>query len=195
MSPWILTLIILALWLLVKVILLILICTGIYKPEHGLIIANGVFRYLFQQNTDAPAWIHYTSQCIGGDYIEIEEVAYSIRYSHFLSLPDQEPCRTVMKSLRQSGGCYYQAKNGIDIGAGSRWGPGVKMISANHDRDDLGSHVKGPGIKIGRDVWIGSNAVLLPGADIPDNTIIGAGSVVGPGESIRFTEMTQGKKA
>ena len=33
-------------------------------------------------------------------------------------------------------------------------------------------------IKIGNNVWIGANAVVLPGVSIGDNTVIGAGSVV-----------------
>ncbi|MFM1754640.1 MAG: hypothetical protein RLZZ236_1579 [Bacteroidota bacterium] len=36
----------------------------------------------------------------------------------------------------------------------------------------------GGGAQIGKNVFIGSNAVILPGVIIPDNTIIGAGSVV-----------------
>ena len=33
-------------------------------------------------------------------------------------------------------------------------------------------------IKVGSDVWIGGNVVVLPGVTIGDNTVIGAGSVV-----------------
>ena len=33
-------------------------------------------------------------------------------------------------------------------------------------------------IYIGKNVWIGSNAAILPGVSIGDNTVIGAGSVV-----------------
>ena len=33
-------------------------------------------------------------------------------------------------------------------------------------------------VYIGRNVWIGANAVVLPGVTIGDNTVIGAGSVV-----------------
>jgi acetyltransferase-like isoleucine patch superfamily enzyme len=36
----------------------------------------------------------------------------------------------------------------------------------------------GGSAKIGNNVFIGSNAVILPGVKIPDNTIVGAGSVV-----------------
>lgn len=33
-------------------------------------------------------------------------------------------------------------------------------------------------IKVGNNVWIGGNVVVLPGVAIGDNTIVGAGSVV-----------------
>ncbi len=33
-------------------------------------------------------------------------------------------------------------------------------------------------IKIGNNVWIGGNVVVLPGVTIGDNTVIGAGSIV-----------------
>lgn len=33
-------------------------------------------------------------------------------------------------------------------------------------------------VKIGNNVWIGSNVVILPGVTIGDNTVIGAGSIV-----------------
>ncbi len=33
-------------------------------------------------------------------------------------------------------------------------------------------------IKVGDNVWIGGNVIVLPGVTIGDNTVIGAGSVV-----------------
>ena len=37
---------------------------------------------------------------------------------------------------------------------------------------------KGVPITIGNNVWIGGNATILPGVNIGDNSVIGAGSVV-----------------
>lgn len=75
-------------------------------------------------------------------------------------------------------GCYIQAMNGIEFGENVLVGPGVKIISANHDPYDYNKHIKTPPIIIGDNVWIGANAVLLPGVEIGNNVIIGAGTIV-----------------
>jgi len=83
-----------------------------------------------------------------------------------MSAPGSSPC------------CYIQGVNGIIIGDNVWEGPGVKIISANHDFEDLKKHIPGKPIVIGNNVWIGANAIILPEVTIGDNAIIGAGSVV-----------------
>ena len=73
---------------------------------------------------------------------------------------------------------YIQATNGIDFGDNVELGPGVHIISANHDIDDFSTHVQEKRITIGSNVWIGANSIILPGVKIGDNVVIGAGSVV-----------------
>ncbi len=77
-----------------------------------------------------------------------------------------------------SPGCYIQAANGIYIGDNTNIGPGVGLISANHDPTDNTRHLPGPPIRIGRDCWIGMNAVILPGVTLGDGVVVGAGAVV-----------------
>lgn len=74
--------------------------------------------------------------------------------------------------------CYIQARNGIVLGNNVRVGPGVGLISAGHDLDDYDQHLKSDPIRIGSNVWIGMNSVVMPGIQIGDNVAIGAGSVV-----------------
>ena len=73
---------------------------------------------------------------------------------------------------------YINGTCGIEIGDNVLFAPGVQLISANHDPSDYRKHLDGPPIRIGSNVWIGANVVVLPGVTIGDNVIIGAGSIV-----------------
>lgn len=75
-------------------------------------------------------------------------------------------------------GCYLQAINGIEIGDYSILAPNVGLISANHDPYDITRHIKTTPIRIGNFCWIGMNAVILPGVELGDHTIVAAGAVV-----------------
>ena len=75
-------------------------------------------------------------------------------------------------------GCYIQARNGINIGHNFRIGPGVGLISSNHDIGDYDVYSKDKPMKIGDNVWIAMNSVVMPGIKIGDNVVIGANSVV-----------------
>jgi len=68
--------------------------------------------------------------------------------------------------------------NGIEIGDRTNLGPGVGLISANHDPSDNTGWLPSPPIRLGKDCWLGMHAVILPGVHLGDSTIVGAGSVV-----------------
>ena len=63
-------------------------------------------------------------------------------------------------------------------------GSGVHMYSANHAFDDPArdiidqGHAPAADVIVRRGAWIGANAVLLPGVEIGEGAVIGAGSVV-----------------
>jgi maltose O-acetyltransferase len=69
----------------------------------------------------------------------------------------------------------------VVIGDGAQIGPAVQIYAADHPRDaeqrrsglELGRKVT-----IGRNVWIGGGAIILPGVTVGDDAIIGAGAVV-----------------
>jgi acetyltransferase-like isoleucine patch superfamily enzyme len=83
-----------------------------------------------------------------------------------------------LASFAISGGCYFQALNGIKLGKNFLFAPGVKLISANHDFSNHNHSIKENPIIIGDNVWLGANVIILPGVELGNNCIVGAGSVV-----------------
>lgn len=75
-------------------------------------------------------------------------------------------------------GCYYQAVGKISIGHGTCIAPNVGIITANHDKEDLGKHAPAKSVVIGENCWLGMNSIILPGVELGDRTIVGAGSIV-----------------
>lgn len=69
----------------------------------------------------------------------------------------------------------------IYIGDHNMIGPNVTIATAGHPilpelrEKEMQYNVD---VKIGRNVWIGAGAIIVPGVTIGDNTVIGAGSVV-----------------
>ncbi|MBV8737577.1 MAG: sugar O-acetyltransferase [Alphaproteobacteria bacterium] len=69
----------------------------------------------------------------------------------------------------------------VTIGDRTQIGPGVQILAADHPRDPAlrASGLEfGRPVRIGRNVWIGAGAIILPGVSIGDDALIGAGSVV-----------------
>jgi acetyltransferase-like isoleucine patch superfamily enzyme len=119
-------------------------------------ILNFIFQKIFGCNREIPFMVHFTSIVSGQITIGKDVARYFVN----------------------SGGCYIQGINGIVIGDCTMFAPGVKIISANHNKNDFMKHDPGKPIIIGNNCWIGANAVILPGVELGDNVIVGAGSVV-----------------
>jgi len=115
-----------------------------------------LFRKILRQNASVKWAIHYTSSVLYP-----EKIVRGINV-----FPGDSP------------GNYIQAKNGIEIGDYTNIGPNVGIISANHNLLDNSTHTVASPIKIGKNCWIGMNAILLPEVELGDYTIVGANSVV-----------------
>ncbi|NNM75263.1 maltose acetyltransferase domain-containing protein [Enterovirga aerilata] len=69
----------------------------------------------------------------------------------------------------------------VSIGEATQIGPAVQIYAADHPRDPAqraeGLEFGRP-VAIGRNVWVGGGAIILPGVTVGDDAIIGAGAVV-----------------
>ncbi|MBR1680530.1 sugar O-acetyltransferase, partial [bacterium] len=75
--------------------------------------------------------------------------------------------------------CKFQDQGGITIGNGVLIGHNVTLATLNHDeRPEFRQNIYPKPIKIGNNVWIGSNATILQGITIGNGAIIGANAVV-----------------
>ena len=86
---------------------------------------------------------------------------------------------TIGKHVFINMGCKFQDQGGIFIDDGALIGHNVVLATLNHDIDPNTRHSMTPRpIHIGKNVWIGANAVVLPGVSVGDGAIIAAGAVV-----------------
>ena len=133
-----------------------------YREQIKLIGLKSTAIYFFFQrilriNSHVPWPVHFSSIVLNPE---------KIKRQYYRPYPGYMP------------GSYIQALNGIVIGKNVRIGPGVKIISANHDIFDFDKHVKESPIKIGNNCWISANAVILPGVELGDHTIVASGAVI-----------------
>lgn len=142
--------------------LLLLFSSAYRRAQYRGIGPSAALQYFFIQricriNGHVPWLVHWSSHVSGADKIQL---------STHPPFPGYSP------------GQYIQAVNGIRFGANVIMGPGVKLISANHDLNDFEKHIPCGPIVIGDNCWLGANAVLLPEAKLGDHVIVGAGAVV-----------------
>ncbi|WP_051949139.1 acyltransferase [Methylosinus sp. PW1] len=138
---------------------------GYGSVPRRILLVNFLFQRIFRINSDTKWSVHFTSRVQRPDNIRIG--------------------RNVAKSFAVSGGCYIQAFNGVEIGDDTIFSFGVGIVSSNHDPSNLSNSMPDAPVKIGRNCWLGKNAVVLPGVELGDGCVVGAGAVVtrsfGPG--------------
>jgi maltose O-acetyltransferase len=78
-------------------------------------------------------------------------------------------------------GCVILDVVEVSIGDLTQIASGVQILTADHPRDPevrrQGLELGRP-VRIGRNVWIGAGAIVLPGVTVGDDAIIGSGSIV-----------------
>lgn len=132
-----------------------------YATGFGTYITNSFFKQILRLHK-GDFLLHFTSRVNSYQHLHVEGNNNA----------------SVYLSLATSGGCYYQAINGIYFGQGTIWSYNCAFISSNHDFKDISKHISTDPIRIGNNVWIGANCVILPGVCLGDNVIVGGGAVV-----------------
>lgn len=73
--------------------------------------------------------------------------------------------------------CHFQDHGGVTIGDGTLIGHNVVFATINHDmRPEHRNEMKAAPIRLGKDVWVGSNVTFLPGVTVGDGAIVAAGA-------------------
>ena len=79
-------------------------------------------------------------------------------------------------------GAYWVCEGGLTIGDNCHFGKGTTIYTRNHNHRGTAlpydqENIARP-VSIGKNCWIGAEAIILPGARIGEGVIIGAGTVV-----------------
>ncbi|MGL5259398.1 MAG: DapH/DapD/GlmU-related protein [Lachnospiraceae bacterium] len=86
---------------------------------------------------------------------------------------------TIGKHVFINSGCRFQDQGGIFIGDGTFIGHNVVLATLNHDiNPNCRANLLPEPIRIGKNVWIGASATILPGVTIGDHAVVAAGAVV-----------------
>ena len=75
--------------------------------------------------------------------------------------------------------CHFQDHGGVTLGDGCQIGHNVVFATLNHGlAPDKRKEMYPAPIRLGKNVWVGSNSTILCGVTVGDNAVIAAGSVV-----------------
>ncbi|MER5415812.1 MULTISPECIES: DapH/DapD/GlmU-related protein [Streptomyces] len=135
-------------------------------------------RLAFPQGTVfGERWIEIGSHCIIG-----EQVTLTAGMMPDLDL-GAEPMLVLGDGVVIGRNSHVIADARIAIGSNTFCGPGVYITSTNHSYDDPHEPVgrqwpRSEPVEIGPGCWLGTGAVILPGARLGRNVVVAAGAVV-----------------
>jgi acetyltransferase-like isoleucine patch superfamily enzyme len=121
------------------------------------------------QNAIHAAWRELTGQTVDADFHLIPPV-YS---DHGINI-------RVGRNVFVNQNCRFNDIGGIDIGDDVMLGPNVSLLTSGHPVEPAERRVgiTSAPISIGRNVWIGTSALIMQGVTVGADAIVGAGAVV-----------------
>ncbi|MER7047509.1 MULTISPECIES: acyltransferase [Streptomyces] len=135
-------------------------------------------RLAFPQGTVfGEAWIELGDHCVIG-----EQVTLTAGMMPGLDL-GAEPILTLGDGVVLGRGSHVIADTRVVIGSDTYCGPHVYITSTNHSYDDPHQPIgrqwpRTAPVEIGPGCWLGTGAVVLPGARLGRNVVVAAGAVV-----------------
>ncbi|GHF59604.1 sugar acetyltransferase [Streptomyces mashuensis] len=149
-------------------------CPGPYRFRR---IGTGT-RLAFPQGTIfGEPWIELGDHCIIG-----RDVTLTAGMMPGLDL-GRDPVVTLGNGVVLGRGSHIVADVRLTVGDDCYFGPGVYLTTTNHSYDDPDTPIgkqwpRSQPVEIGPGSWIGTGAVILPGARLGRNVVVAAGSVV-----------------
>lgn len=120
------------------------------------------------------------SRLVGAKHISIGRQCIIKQHVYFRAGPEGRIIigdRTAINNF-----CSFYGYAPIMIGSGCMIAPGVRILTTRHipagGRSDASWGTEHEKVDIGNSVWIGTNALILPGVSIGDFSIVAAGAVV-----------------
>ncbi len=122
-------------------------------------------------------WIHIGAGTIVGPYVTLS--AGMVPGQDMLT----DPVLKIGDRCRIGRGSHLVAHFSIDIEDDVHTGPYVYITDQNHGYEDLATPIGlqwpvDQAVHIGSGTWLGTGVIILPGADIGDQVVVAAGSVV-----------------
>ena len=130
------------------------------RVPFPILLTNFIFQRILRINSKVPFPVNFTSRVIGFNNIKLHKDANTVG------------------SFCLSSNVYIQAICGIEIGENFLFAPGIRIISVNHGVNNEFKNEDSKPVKIGNNVWFGTNVTILPEVELGDNVVVGAGAVV-----------------
>ncbi|MGD2069074.1 MAG: acyltransferase [Gemmatimonadota bacterium] len=150
---------------------------------------GGVVRRFLVPRWVTTVWAALRYRCLVSPRAEVElsrnlTLGRGSVISSFTKIKSSGGFLRIGRDVAISTGCFLSTgEGGLEIGDKSMIGSGAAIIASSYDYSDLDVPIadqpsRSRGVRIGHNVWVGTGARILDGADIGSGCIITANSVV-----------------